>query len=110
MVEDAGELAGHALDLVLGELEAREARDVEDLVAVSMRAWSLGARRAASASGGGAGSRGPSAGGAGGTSVSTGARACSSRIDSQAPTAIASTHRKPSQARATSMTRSGRAG
>src|SRR4051794_15220487 len=33
-VEDLGELAGHAADLVVGELEPREARDVEDLLAV----------------------------------------------------------------------------
>src|SRR3954447_21536981 len=33
-VEDLAQLAGHAVGLVVGELQAREARDVEDLLAV----------------------------------------------------------------------------
>ena len=32
--EDAGQLARHALDLLVGELEPRESRDVADLVAI----------------------------------------------------------------------------
>ena len=54
MAEDRGQLAGHPIDLVVGQLEAREARDVEDLGAVDhaaaddrrgLRADGVGRRR-----------------------------------------------------------------
>ena len=34
VLEDAGELAGHPFELILGQLEPCEPRDVEDLIAV----------------------------------------------------------------------------
>jgi hypothetical protein len=34
VVEHDGQFAGHSLDLLVGQREAREARDVEDLVTV----------------------------------------------------------------------------
>ena len=43
VVEDRGQLAGHPLDLVVGELQAREARDVEDLGALDHARAMIGA-------------------------------------------------------------------
>ena len=38
MLEDPGQLARHPLDLLVGELEPREPRDVQDLLAIDHRA------------------------------------------------------------------------
>ena len=79
VVEDAGELAAHPLDLLVGELEAREPRDVQDLVAIDhacrWRSAALGCagRRRVRAAGPRASRGGLGCGGAGCSSTGLGA-------------------------------------
>ena len=91
VVEDARELPGHRRQLVLAQLEAGEAGDVQDLVAVQHCGADSRRARARARARRGAGSRGPSAGGAGRTSA--GHRRVLARLvahRAQPPAAIAS--------------------
>jgi hypothetical protein len=84
VVEDRGELAGHAAHLLLAQLEAREARDVEHLLAVDHPQSMIGEAPAPGGQprSGGAGRAG------GGAYALSGAPVRSSAIDRQPPATI----------------------